>query len=120
MRYRSKDLRSIRQCLEELRPQTPVQKWAQIIRSQRVAGVPRSVSAATKALLLSDFAADDSIDKKSRTRGRGALKAVKASAAYDEIRWLDQVQLRKYLDEFRRNGYQAPGGYKWVEVREES
>ena len=85
--------------LEALQPQTGARKWAQIIRrSQRVAGRPRSVSAAIQVTMLTDFSADSSVDIHSRKLARAAKKKFKMCAAYREIVWLDQKKLKKYLD----------------------
>ena len=108
----------MRRELEAFKPQTGAKKWAQIIRSQRVVGKPRSVSAALEVVLMNDFAADTSLDKKSRKLIRAAIEPFKKCAAYREIAWLDLKQLKKYISEFRENDYQEPAGYKWIEDRE--
>ena len=103
---------------EALQPLTGAKKWVQIIRrSQRVAGKPRSVSAAIQVVVMTDFAADPCIDKKSRKLVRAAKESFKTCAAFREIAWLNQKQLKKYISEFRANDYQEPAGYKWVEDR---
>jgi len=68
--------------------------------------------------LLTDFANDSSIDKESRKVARATIKSFKTCAAYQEIAWLDKNQLKKYISEFRANGYQPVAGYKWIENRE--
>jgi arginyl-tRNA--protein-N-Asp/Glu arginylyltransferase len=107
--------------LEALQPQTGARKWAQIIRrSQRVAGRPRSVSAAIQVTMLTDFSADSSVDKQLRIAAKAAKEKFKMCAAYQETVWLDQKKLKKYLAEFRANNYQEPAGYKWIENREKN
>ena len=118
MRNELKQLRAFRQELESFQPQTGLKKWGQIIQSTRVAGVPRSVSAAEHVVVLADFAADKSLDQELRAAARASKKWFLNCAAYKETVWLDQAQLKKYLAEFRANGYTGPSGYEWVENRE--
>jgi len=118
MRNELKQLRAIRQELEEFQPQTGLKKWDQIFRAIRVAGVPRSVAAAEHVVLLADFAADTSVDKELRAAARAKKKWFLNCEAFKETVWLDQAQLKKYLAEFRTNGYTGPAGYEWVENRE--
>ena len=120
MRNELKQLRTIRQGLEAFQPQTGLKKWGQIFQSIRVAGVPRSVSAAEHVVVLADFAADTSVDKALRTTARASKKWFLNCAAYKETAWLNQAQLKKYLAEFRSNGYTGPAGYTWVENREKN
>ena len=118
MRTELKQLRSIREKLEAMRPATGMEKWAQIIQAHRVAGVPRSVSAARDVILLTDFAADKCVNENLRTVVKAKLESLKKCAAYQETVWLDRSQLKKYLAEFRANGYTEPAGYEWIEDRE--
>ena len=118
MRTKSKYLRSLREEIEALRPQTPEKKWELIFRSIRVAGRPRSVAAAEHVVLLADFAADTGLNKDLRAAARAKKKQFLNCAAFKETLWLDQTQLKKYLSEFRKNGYTGPAGYTWIENRE--
>jgi hypothetical protein len=118
MRTELKQLRSIREKLEAMRPATVMEKWAQIFQAQRVAGVPRAVSMAREVILLRDFAADKSVNENLRTVVKAKLESLKKCAAYKETAWLDRSQLKKYLAEFRANGYTGPAGYTWIENRE--
>ena len=118
MRTELKQLRSIREKLEAMRPATGMEKWAQIIQAHRVAGVPRSVSAARDVILLTDFAADKCVNENLRTVVKAKLESLKKCAAYQETVWLDQKQLKRYLAAYRANGYTAPEGYEWIEDRE--
>jgi hypothetical protein len=108
----------MRRKLEALQLLTGAKTWAQIFRSQRIAGRPRSVTAAIQVVLMTDFVADTGIDKKSRKLAGVVIESFKTCAAYREIAWLDQKQLKKYISEFRANDYQEPSGYKWIENRE--
>jgi hypothetical protein len=101
-----------------MRPRTGLEKWVQIIQSMRVAGSPRSVTAAKHVVVLTDFAADTSVDKTIRVAAKAKIQWLLNCAAYQETVWLDQTQLKKYLAEFRANGYAEPAGYEWHEDRE--
>ena len=118
MRNELKQLRSIREELETMRPETGIKKWARVFQSRRVAGAPRSVNVAKDVVLLTDFAADKCVDKELRSAARAKKKQLLNCAAFKEIAWLDEKQLKKYLAEFRANGYTGPSGYEWVENRE--
>ncbi len=120
MRSELKQLRAFRQELESFQPQTGLKKWGQIIQSMRVAGVPRSVSAAEHVVVLADFAADKSLGQELRAAARRSKKWFLNCAAYKETAWLDQKQLKRYLEAYRANGYTGPAGYTWVENREKN
>ena len=120
MRNTIKALRAIRQELESLCPRTGIAKWAHISHSLRVAGQPRSVSAAVRVALLTDMIVDREVEGPIKDHARKTLKRHKQIAAYQETVWLNQKQLKKYLAEFRANGYREPEGYYWVEDREEN
>ena len=118
MRNTLKRLRSIRQELEAFRPQRGLRKWGRIVSSLRVAGQPRSVSAAIEVLIMTDLIADPEVkDEQFKTDVRARLERFKHCAAYLETVWLEQDQLKKYLSEFRANGYRPVAGYKWIENR---
>ena len=118
MRTELKQLRTIREKLEAMRPATGMEQWAQIFQAQRVAGVPRAVSMAREVILLRDFAADKSVNENLRTVVKAKLESLKECAAYQETAWLDRKQLKRYLAAYRANGYTAPEGYEWIEDRE--
>jgi hypothetical protein len=120
VRTELKQLRSMREKLEAMRPATGIELWAQIFQAQRVAGVPRAVSMAREVILLRDFAADKSVNENLRTVVKAKLKSLKECAAYQETTWLDQKQLKRYLEAYRANGYTGPAGYEWVENREKN
>ena len=121
MRNSLKQLQSLRQDLESFRPPTGTAKWVKIMKSFRVAGRPRSVSAAIRVVVLSGFIADKGVPEGPlKASAKVAIKSIKQSAAYCEIAWLNQMQLKKYLTEFRANGYTEPTGYEWVEDREKN
>ncbi len=118
MRTELKQLRSMREKLEAMRPATVMEKWAQIFQAQRVAGVPRAVSMAREIILLRDFAADKSVIEGLRTVVKAKLESLTKCTAYQEIAWLDRKQLKRYLAAYRANGYTAPKGYEWIVDRE--
>ena len=115
MRNELKQLRELRQKLEEYRPQTGLAKWGQIFGAFRVAGHPRSVSVVIMAVLLSDFIADRQVGEALKAAASEKLKWIKGGAAYKETVWLDQKQLRQFLVRYRENGYRESKVEKWVE-----
>jgi len=120
MRSTVQKLKAIREELETQQPLTSLEKWARIIKRQRVAGAPRSIAAAKNVVLLSDYAEDKCIDKKSRVAIHLLIENFKKCAAYRELVWLDQDQLQRFLAEYRANGYRDPPGYAWIENREKN
>jgi hypothetical protein len=121
MRNTLKQLRSIRQELEAFRPQTGLRKWGRIVSALRVAGQPRAVSAAVEVLIMTDLIADPEVkDEQFKTTVQARLEKFKSYAAFHETAWLDQGKLKKYLAEFRANGYRPVAGYKWIENREKN
>jgi hypothetical protein len=116
-----KHLRSLRQELEALQPKVGIKKWGKIVSSLRVAGQPRSVSAAVEVLIMTDLIADQEVkDEQFKTAVQARLERFKRYAAFHETAWLDQGKLKKYLAEFRANGYRPVAGYKWIENREKN
>jgi hypothetical protein len=117
MRNELKQLRAIRREMETLRPQTGPAKWQQIYRSLRVAGQPRSVSAAIRVVILTDLIADTEVDDQNKATARVALEQYKRCAAYKEKAWLNKDQLDDFLRRYRKNGYRQTQLEKWTEDR---
>ena len=118
MRNELKQLRELRQKLEEYRPQTGLAKWGQIFAAFRVAGEPRAVAVARRGVLLADFVADEEVSEELKASARRELERLKTCAAISETVWLDQKELRRFLIHYRANGYREPRVEKWVENRD--
>ncbi len=120
MHSKLKQLRELRVELEEYRPQTGLAKWSQIFGAYRVAGQPRAVAVARRGVLLADFVADEEVSEELKALARRDLEFLKTCAAMCESVWLDQKELRRFLINYRANGYREPRVEKWVENREKN
>lgn len=120
MRSELKIVKAIRLELDKYQSPTGLAMWIEIIRTWRVAGEPRSVSTARKAMVLADMIADQKVPDSWKEPARKELVRLKNCAAMKEVVWLDQTKFRRFLLHYRAKDYREAAVGRWSEDHSKS